>query len=119
MKLIALILGLALEHLATQLLHLRELRWFDRYFDFWLIRLNKLSLWLVYIASIVILSLPMIPVLWASIVLRSATVPWDLAYLLFAVLVVFFCLGPRDLSSEVEEYCDALTQEMLDGPSAC
>ena len=34
MKLIALILGLGLEHLATHLLHLRELHWFDAYFDF-------------------------------------------------------------------------------------
>jgi AmpE protein len=29
---------------------------------------------------------------------------------LFAVLVVFFCLGPRDLGTEVDEYCDALSR---------
>ena len=34
MKLIALILGLIIERAATHLLHLRELRWFDAYFDY-------------------------------------------------------------------------------------
>jgi len=108
MKLIALILGLGLEHLATQLLHLRELRWFDPYFDIGVRGIKHLDRWAVYAGSIGVLILPLIPVLWASTVLRGTTIPWDLPYLLFAVLVVFFCLGPRDLGSEVEEYCEAV-----------
>ena len=109
MKLIALILGLGLEHVATQVLHLRELRWFDAYFDLGLARLKVLKVWLSYAAIILILVIPLIPVLWASIVLRG-TAPWDLPYLLFAVLVVFFCLGPRDLGTEVDEYCSAVSR---------
>ena len=110
MKLIALILGLGLEHVATQVLHLRELRWFDTYFDLGLKRLQALNAWLTYLAIVLILAVPMIPVLWASIVLRGTAVPWDLPYLLFAVLIVFFCLGPRDLGTEVDEYCSALAR---------
>ena len=33
MKLIALLIGLVVERLATQLFHLRELRWLDRIID--------------------------------------------------------------------------------------
>ena len=109
MKLIALILGLGLEHVATQVLHLRELRWFDAYFDLGLARLKVLKVWLSYAAIILILVIPLIPVLWASIVLRW-TAPWDLPYLLFAVLVVLFCIGPRDLGTEVDEYCSAVSR---------
>ncbi|MGI9257375.1 MAG: regulatory signaling modulator protein AmpE [Gammaproteobacteria bacterium] len=108
MKLIALILGLGLEHLATHLLHLRELHWFDAYFDFALERLKRLNALFAYAAIILIIALPLIPVLWASIALRGTAI-WDLPYLLFAVLVVFFCLGPRDLGTEVDEYCSALS----------
>ena len=109
MKLIALILGLGLEHIATQVLHLRELRWFDAYFDLGLKRLKTLNTWLTLLAISLILVIPLIPVLWVSVVLRGTAIPWDLPYLLFAVLVVFFCLGPRDLGTEVDEYCSALS----------
>lgn len=108
MKLIALILGLGLERLATQVLHLRELRWFDPYFDFGLDRLRGASVWLVYPGGIVLVLLPLVPVAWASRALLQTGIPWDLPYLLFAVLVLFFCLGPRDLAAEVEEYRQAL-----------
>ena len=108
MKLIALIFGLGLERIATQVLHLRELRWFDPYFDFGLDRLRGASIWLVYPGTILLVLLPMIPVAWASRELLQTGVAWDLPYLLFAVLVLFFCLGPRDLAAEVEEYCRAL-----------
>lgn len=110
MKLIALMLGLGLEHVATQVLHLRELRWFDAYFDLGLKRLKTLNVWLIYLAIILVLVIPLLPVLWASVVLRGTAIPWDLPYLLFAVLVVFFCLGPRDLGTEVDEYCSALSR---------
>ena len=108
MKLIALILGLGLERLATRVLHLRDLRWFDPYFDFGLARLRGANIWLVYPGGIVLVLLPLIPVAWASRALLQTGIPWDLPYLLFAVLVLFFCLGPRDLAAEVEEYCQAL-----------
>jgi membrane protein required for beta-lactamase induction len=108
MTLIALALGLLLEHAATTALHLRELRWFDRYYDRMLGAVaGKQSLEL-YGGLIVTIALPVLPVLLASVALQSDEIFWDLAYLSFAVLIVFFCLGPRDLASEVDEFCDAL-----------
>ena len=110
MKLIALIFGLGLERLATRVLHLRELHWFDPYFDAGLRRLRGANRWLTYLGGIVLILIPLVPVAWASRALLETGIPWDLSYLLFAVLVLFFCLGPGDLASEVEEYCEALTQ---------
>jgi membrane protein required for beta-lactamase induction len=119
MKLIALILGLVLERLATEVLHLRELRWFDAYFDLGIARLKESPAWLLYAGVIVILLIPVLPVLWASVYLAApyaslewpefmSAVLWTLPYLLFAVLILFFSLGPRDLGSEVDEYCEAV-----------
>ena len=108
MKLIALILGLLLEHMASELLHLRELRWFDRYFDYVLHRIERAGPLIRYLIIVLALAVPLLPVLWASLALLQLTVPWGLPYLVFTVLVVFFCLGPRDLGTEVDEYCAAV-----------
>ncbi len=108
MKLIALILGFGLEHIATQLLHLRELRWFDAYFDFGLHRAKRAPEAICYVIIGVLVALLMVPVLIADYQLRDADIRWDLSYIVFALLIVFLCLGPRDLGNEVDEYCDAL-----------
>ncbi|MBN1237292.1 MAG: regulatory signaling modulator protein AmpE [Gammaproteobacteria bacterium] len=108
MKLIALILGLAIGHAATRRLKLRELRWFDPYFDFALARSGGRSRPVAVALVLVFLAIVVLPVLWVSIVLQRTFIPWDLPYLLFAVFIVFLCLGPRDLGSEIEDYCAAL-----------
>jgi membrane protein required for beta-lactamase induction len=107
MTLIALAIGLALEHLATAILHLRELRWFDRYYDFATRFVVNWPRWAIYPGLIAILALPALPVYFVSYYLQGSNVLWDLDYLAFAVLIVFFCLGPRDLGSEVDEFCQA------------
>lgn len=108
MMLIALILGLIFEHVATQLLHLRELRWFDAYYDFCLNAAKRLDSWLSYLAIVLSLLALVLPVLYVSYRLQGASILWDLTYLLFAVFVIFLCLGPRDLGAEVDEYCRTL-----------
>jgi len=108
MMLIALILGLTFEHVATQLLHLRELRWFDSYYDFGLSRAKKLDDWMVYFVIVLMLLVLAVPVLYISYRLQGTSIVWDLPYLVFAVFVIFLCLGPRDLGAEVDEYCTAL-----------
>jgi membrane protein required for beta-lactamase induction len=108
MKLIALALGLVLEHLATELLHLRELRWFDRYFDYGLTQAKKVRAWMVPLVLVALVAIPTVPVFVVSEALQGTAILWDLAYLAFAVLIVFLCLGPRDLGNEVDEYCRAL-----------
>jgi membrane protein required for beta-lactamase induction len=107
MSLIALALGLILEHLATAVLHLRELRWFDRYYDAALRFISQWPRWAIYPGLILTLAVPTLPVYLVSLSLQGPAIVWDLAYLSFAVLIVFFCLGPRDLGSEVDEFCAA------------
>ena len=109
MHLIALILGLIIERLATQLLHLRELRWFDGYFDIGLVQIARLEGWVAMLGVLGLLAVPVLPVLLIS--LAFTDVWWDLPYLAFAVIVLLFSLGPRDLGEEVDEYCDAVERE--------
>jgi AmpE protein len=107
MTIIALALGLILEHLATAILHLRELRWFDRYYDAAIRWIGARPRWAIYPGVLLVLAVPALPVYLVSVSLKGDVILWDLAYLSFAVLIVFFCLGPRDLGSEVDEYCEA------------
>lgn len=109
MKLIALIIGLGLERVATDLLKLRELRFFDTYFDLGVRQAARAKGALRYLWLLVFLALPLVPVWLVSRALLGGDT-WNLSFLVFAVLVVFFCLGPRDLASEVDEYCEALAQ---------
>jgi membrane protein required for beta-lactamase induction len=108
MKLLALIFGFGLEHFATQLLHLRELRWFDGYFDMCLKRGREFNLPMSYAVVVISIVLPLLPVVAVHLSMGEADIRWDIAYIVFALLVVFICLGPRDLGSEVDEYCAAL-----------
>ena len=107
MKLIALILGLIIERTATHLLHLRELRWFDGYFDTGTQQVEKLGATWRLPGVILLLAIPAIPVALVSLGFRD--VLWDLPYLAFAIFVLLFSLGPRDLSQEVEDFCKAIT----------
>ncbi len=108
MKLIALVIGLALERMLTHLLHLRELRWFDRYFDWGLAQMRDRPSWAAWLIGVAVLLVPVLPVVIIAASLLSADIFWDVPYFLFAVLVLLFSLGPRDLGAEVDEYCESV-----------
>lgn len=108
MKLIVLLFSLALEHVATRRFDLRELRVLDPYFDFALARVRRLGVGLATLALLIFVLLATAPVIWVAHVLEETFVPWDLPYLLFAMAVLLASLGPRDLGSEVDDYCSAL-----------
>jgi membrane protein required for beta-lactamase induction len=105
MNLIALLLGLLLERGATRLLHLRELRWLDPYFDWCLARLDQLSSATVLLA-VVLVVLPVLPIFWLQQAFAHAL--FGLLYIAFAAFVLLFSLGPRDLGSEVDDYAEAV-----------
>jgi AmpE protein len=106
MKLIALLVGLLVERLATQLFHLRRLRGLDRIIDAGFRQTERAS------------NLPaIIPVLVLAVLLVSPVVlvmflPGDglygFAYLIVAIIVLFFSLGPKDIGEQVDDYCEAL-----------
>jgi membrane protein required for beta-lactamase induction len=133
MNFLALLLGLATERMLTHLFHLREFRWLDPLFDRHLRRLRKARSWLAVSLTLLLMIMLVAPVGALSLLL------WDellrIPYFLFAVVVLLFSLGPRDLDDEVEDYIAALesgdtatrrqvAEELLEraapeSPSAC
>jgi len=106
MKLIALLIGLVIERLATQIFHWRRMRWLDRMIDFGFRQAGRLANWPAVIPVILlgfVLVLPVFAVIW----FLGSTLG-GFTYLLLAVVVLFFSLGPRDIGEEVDEYCRTL-----------
>lgn len=106
MNLLALLLGLALERVLTSLFHLREFRWLDPLFDAHIERARGLPFSVAVALSLLVALLLSLPVAAGAFLL------WDeflqIPYFLFAVVVLLFSLGPRDLDEEVEDYSAAL-----------
>jgi AmpE protein len=105
MNLIALIIGLALERLLTRLLHLRELRWLDDWFErgaHWIRAAPGLSgVWI----ALGVMLLPVVPVAWIAWTFRDVLL--GLAYLAFAVAVLLVSLGPQDLFAQLRDWVEA------------
>ena len=106
MNLIALLIGLVIERLATQLFHWRRMRWMDRLIDYGFNQADRLPTWPAIIPVVllaVILVLPVFGVIW----FLGSTLA-GFTYLFLAIVVLFFSLGPQDIGEEVGEYCRAL-----------
>lgn len=109
MTLIALLIGLIIERIATQLFHVRRLRWLDRLIDvgFRLTgRFDKLPA-LVPVVSLAVLLV--LPVLVVTLSLGDALLGFP--FLVLAIVVLFFSLGPKDIGEDVDEYCKALESD--------
>lgn len=107
MKLLALLIGLAVERLATQLFHLRELRWLDRIIDAGFAQIARLAGWPPMVLVIGIVAVLVVPLLMLRLILGDALLGFP--YLMFAVVVLFFSFGPQDIAEEVDAYCAALS----------
>jgi len=106
MNLIALLLGLIVERLATKLFHLRRLRWLDRLIDAGFRQAQKVANWPALVPVIALSLLLVLPVAVITVLLGS-TLP-GLPYMGFAIIVLFFSFGPKDIGEDVDEYCQAL-----------
>lgn len=108
MNFIALLLGLIVERLATKLFHLRRLPWLDRLIDSGFRQAQKLATWPALIPIILLALLLVLPVAAISLLLgdRLAGLP----YVAFAIIVLFFSFGPKDIGEDVDEYCTALEE---------
>lgn len=112
MNFLALLLGLALERVLTHLFHLREFRWLDPLFDAHLRRLRSAAGGEGRRWTAMALTLLLAAVLVGPVALLSGALQDELLQIpsfLFAVVVLLFSLGPRDLDDEVEDYADALS----------
>jgi len=106
MNLIALLIGLIVERLATQLFHLRRLRWIDRVIDTGFRQTTRVANWPSLIPVILIALMLAIPVFAVTFSLGDALLGFP--YLLLAIIVLFFSLGPQDIGEDVDEYCKAV-----------
>ena len=106
MTLLALLIGLVVERLATQLFHLRRLRWLDRLIDLGFRQIDRFSNWPALIPVILLALLLILPVFLVLFSLHDAL--YGVANLLLAIVVLFFSLGPKDIGEDVDEYCRAI-----------
>jgi AmpE protein len=106
MHLIALLIGLVVERLATQLFHLRRLRGLDRFIDAGFRQAARVPNWPALIPVIVVIVLLALPVFAVVFILGDALLGFP--YLLLAIVVLFFSFGPQDIGEDVDEYCEAI-----------
>ncbi|MGI9223623.1 MAG: regulatory signaling modulator protein AmpE [Woeseiaceae bacterium] len=106
MTLIALLIGLIIERLATQLFHWRRMRWLDRIIDQGFVLADRFANWPALIPVFLIAIVLVLPV--AAITIALVDRLFGFPHLLLAVVVLFFSLGPNDIGEDVNEYCKAL-----------
>jgi len=106
MTLLALLIGLVVERLATQLFHLRRLRWLDRLIDLGFRQIERVANWPALIPVVLLALLLILPVFLVLFSLQDAL--YGVANLVLAVVVLFFSLGPNDIGEDVDEYCRAI-----------
>lgn len=106
MHLIALLIGLIIERLATQLFHWRRMRWLDHIIDAGLKLAERLNNWPALIPVLMLVALLVLPVFAVMYTLGDTL--QGFTYLILAVAVLLVSLGPRDIGEEVVEYCEAL-----------
>ncbi len=109
MNFLALILGLAIERLLTHLFHLREFHWLDFLFDAVYHRAARLQKNAALVTAALLIALLVVPVGIVELLLADRLL--YIPSLLFAVVVLLFCLGPRDLLEEVEEFRSAIAND--------
>lgn len=108
MNLIALLIGLAIERLATHLFQWRRMRWLDRIIDAGFARATRGSGWPPLATVIGLVLLLVLPVVIITFALGDSLLGFP--YLVLAIVVLFFSLGPKDIGEDVDEYCEALAQ---------
>lgn len=108
MTLIALLIGLIIERLATQIFHWRRMRWLDRIIDQSFFLAERFATWPAIVPVVLLAILLVLPVAAITIVLVDRL--FGFPHLLLAIVVLFFSLGPNDIGEEVSEYCHALDE---------
>lgn len=106
MNLIALLIGLVIERLATRIFHWRRMRWMDRIIDAGFRRAAALDNWPVLIPLLTLTALLALPVALVMLALGDSFLGFP--YLVLAIIVLFFSLGPADIGEDIDEYCAAL-----------
>ena len=109
MHLIALLIGLVIERFATRFFHWRRTRWLDRIIDAGFRQAERQGNWPALIPVIVLAVLLVLPVV--AIMFSLGETLEGFTYLILAIIVLLFSIGPKDIGEEVDDYCKALQSE--------
>lgn len=111
MTLIAILLSLILERTVEAMRDYRRFDWFDRYTDKVLswIKDYKLS---GPVSVLLVMLMPVVAVIILNIIFHDALL--GLLSLAFSVVVLFICLGPKDLDSQIDTFLEAWKDENED-----
>jgi AmpE protein len=105
MTFLSILIALLLERITPQLVEYRKFQWLRDYGQ-WLVEvlhIEKLGSWM----SFAILLSPLIVVMWILNGMFGHAL-FGLFELAFNVIVIFLCLGPRDLDKQIDHYLDAI-----------
>ena len=106
MHLIALLIGLVVERLATQSFHLRRLRWLEKVIDAGFRQAERVPNWPALVPVVLIVIVLVLPV--AAVMLALGDALLGFPYLVLAIIVLFFSFGPQDIGEDIDEYCRAV-----------
>lgn len=109
MNLIALLIGLLIERLATKRFHWRRMRWLDRIIDAGFARAAGLDNCPALIPVLMLAAVLVLPVF--GIIFGLGETLKGFTYLILAIIVLLFSIGPKDIGEEVDTYCKALESE--------
>ena len=106
MTLLAIVLSLFIERVWTTVAELRSFAWFERLVDRFAGKGPVRSSSGIF-AVLAVMALPLIAVVIAHVLFAKI---FAVLGLVFTVLVVLFCLGPRDLDADVHGFLNAWEQ---------
>jgi len=109
MHLIALLIGLVIERFATRFFHWRRMRWLEGMIDGGFRQAERLGNWPAIIPVVVLAVLLVLPVV--AIMFTLGETLQGFTYLILAIFVLLFSIGPKDIGEEVDDYCKALESE--------
>lgn len=102
---LSILIALVLERVTPQFIDLRQNQWLREYTQ-WMVsvlHVERLAAWM----ALAVLILPVMLVIWIAAGMFENAL-FGLFELAFNVAVIFFCLGPKELSTEVDQYLDAI-----------
>jgi len=101
----SILIALVLERVAPQLVDLKQNNWLREYSQ-WMIsvlHIEKLAAWM----ALSVLIFPIMVLVWIAAGMFENAL-FGLFELAFDVAIIFFCLGPKELDSQVDTYLDAI-----------
>lgn len=105
MTLIGILLALLIERALSHVQEWREHAWYSRYVQWLSANLKTDWLWQTPFGLVLLLGLPLLLAAMIQAALHDGFL--ELVGLIWAVLVLILCLGPRDLGEEVHSFVDA------------